>query len=129
MVQEVISRLKTKLAYDAGVSKGPAVTIAPGTNTPSAADWDILDADQHFADHVKKGFLIVQDPAPKPKPVPVPPLADEAVKKPTLAAKVTGAQDQMVVDTYKSMPEANRTAFYATLTPEQKALIDALPKE
>lgn len=125
------SRLDTRMAYDGGEAhlrtRAPFhIELIPGDNEVTEDQLDDLRHDSAFMRHAERGFYAVprtkyqpqqQQPKEQPKEQP----------KPEVKAKSDPAMDKFVADFLASPPEAQE-AMAATLTPEQKAAIEAVKK-
>lgn len=117
------SRLDTKMAYDGGEAhlrtRAPFhIELVPGDNEVTEEQLADLRDDAAFCRHADRGFFAV--PRVKPQP-------QQEQPKPAAKAKSDPTMDKFVADFLASPPEAQE-AMAATLTPEQKAAIEATKK-
>jgi hypothetical protein len=130
----VLSRIKTKVAYDGGAVVGtdlhkatPRVELAPGVNDVSDADAEVLKRDPHFKSHTDNGYMAVLPDEPPPAPAPEP-VADPRAKlanesKKAYDARMKSLDEAEFVAAWKAMTDEERAAMAPTMTDEQKALV------
>jgi hypothetical protein len=123
----VLSRLKTKIAYDANKPKGPKVIIAPGVNLLSDEAAEILANDPHWPQHVANGHMVELPPnAPAGTPV-VEPVAEVTEDTTPIKPPVSDLSDEdaALIAAYEGLDPSAVAGFVSMLTPEQKAVIEA----